>query len=192
MAIHAARSRKPTRSRCCHLHVARASRPCNMPLERVPTFDSRPPILGACRRIDSLRSHPALRATTREGGLEAAHSRSSQRWRRGSIAAGTCFYEPESRIPARLRTPVSPNPGTSTNSSISKSRPAGRGRACPNGISAAWRRRIRRWSWCSSSCRAGIRWRRVRPSGAAVCAGSRSSEAGRVRSAGLRGGCRSD
>ena len=53
------------------------------------------------------------------------------------------------------------------------------------------RRRIHHSTWCSSSCRAGTPSPRSRPSGAATCAGSRSSAAGPVRSAGPRGGCRS-
>ncbi len=56
-------------------------------------------------------------------------------------------------------------------------------------ISASSNRRTRRWTWCSSSCPAGIPSPRSRPSGAAACAGSRSSAAAPARSAGLRGAC---
>ena len=55
-------------------------------------------------------------------------------------------------------------------------------------ISASSNRRTRRWTWCSSSCRAGIPLRPFHPSDAAACAGSRSSAAVPVRSAGLRDG----
>ena len=57
-------------------------------------------------------------------------------------------------------------------------------------VSAASRRRTRRSTWWSSSCRAGIPSPRSRPCRAAACAGSRSSAADPVRSAGPRGGCR--
>ena len=55
-------------------------------------------------------------------------------------------------------------------------------------VSASSNRRTRRWTWCSSSCRAGIPLRPFHPSDAAACAGSRSSAAVPVRSAGLRDG----
>ena len=47
----------------------------------------------------------------------------------------------------------------------------GRGEGLPT---ASSNRRIPRWSSCPSSCPAGIRPRRARPSGAGACAGSRS------------------
>lgn len=75
---------------------------------------------------------------------------------------------------------------------MKKPRIAGLFRTAPNaGLSASSNRRIRRWSWWSSSCRAGIRWRTARPSGAAACAGSTPAAACRPRSATPRGGCRS-
>jgi hypothetical protein len=58
-------------------------------------------------------------------------------------------------------------------------RNAGRFLSCLEArLSASSIRRTRRWTWCSSSCRAGIPSRRSRPSDGGVCAGSRSSAAG--------------
>lgn len=57
-------------------------------------------------------------------------------------------------------------------------------------VSASSNRRTRRWTWCSSSCPAGIPSRPFHPWDAAACAGSRSSAAAPARSAGLRGGYR--
>ena len=60
--------------------------------------------------------------------------------------------------------------------------PRNAGRFLPaEAISASSRRRTRRWTSCSSFCRAGTPSRRSRPSGGGACAGSRSSAAGPAR-----------